>query len=878
MKELAAKFNHHDVEVGKYDKWVESGMFNANVKSNKKPYSIILPPPNVTGKLHLGHAWDGTLQDILIRYHHLCGYETMWIAGMDHAGIATQAKVDQRLHEMGISRFDIGREKFLEQAWAWKKEYADIIRKQWGKLGFALDYSKEKFTLDEDVNQKVNEVFVSLYNKGLIYQGNKITNWDPVAKTAISDIEVIYKEVNGKFYHLKYPFVDGSGYLEVATTRPETLFGDQALAVNPKDERYQAVVGKEVYIPGTTIKIPVISDDYVEMDFGSGVVKITPAHDPNDYEVGLRHDLAMPIIMNLDGTMNELCFEFNGLDRFECRNRLIDKLMNLDLVAKIEDYTHNVGHSERSGAVIETILSKQWFVSMKDLANQAITYQQTNDKVEFYPQRFEKTFLQWMENIQDWCISRQLWWGHRIPAWYHKETNEVYVGLKAPEDCENWVQDEDVLDTWFSSALWPMATTIWREDNAGMKKFYPTNVLVTGYDIIFFWVSRMIFQAIEFSGEKPFEDVLIHGLIRASDGRKMSKSLGNGIDPMDVVESHGADALRLFLIGNSAPGQDLRYSEEKLDASWNFLNKVWNVSRFVISNTHNVNLEQIMSDPSLYDDADLYIINRFNHCLEKINYYMEKYEFGEVSKYLIHFIRDEFSSWYVETTKLYFNSDEVISSNKKALIKQLLANCIIMLHPFAPFISDEIYANLTSSNVFEQSWPEFMQIDTTNGYERFNLVKTIITDIRNFREQNEISVKTPINVILETKLDLSPDYDIIRRLANVNEIFSTVSEGDLVSFVHSYLTLHIINEGLIDEVKQTQKLEQQLQKINCEIERSLKMLSNQNFINNAKREKIEEEISKASKNISQYRETSQLLGYNKNDKQVKELEGILNQQ
>ena len=663
MKELDGKFNHHIVEEGKYDKWVESGIFNADVKSTKQPYSIILPPPNVTGKLHLGHAWDGTLQDILIRYHHLLGYETMWIAGMDHAGIATQAKVDERLASMGISRYDLGRERFLEKAWEWKSEYADIIRKQWGKLGFALDYSKEKFTLDEDVNQKVCEVFVKLYEKGLIYQGYRITNWDPAVKTALSDIEVIYKEVQGKFYHLRYPIADGSGHLVVATTRPETLFGDQALAVNPNDERYGSLVGKEVIIPGTEIKIPIIADDYVDQDFGSGVVKITPAHDPNDYQVGVRHDLKMPIIMNLDGTMNENCFEFNGMDRFECRKALIKKLSNLDLVEKIEDYTHNVGHSERSGVVVETMLSKQWFVKMDELANQAITFQKNHQGVEFYPQRFEKTFLQWMENIQDWCISRQLWWGHRIPAWYHNETGEVYVGLTPPQDIENYTQDQDVLDTWFSSALWPMATTIWREDNQDMDKFYPTNVLVTGYDIIFFWVSRMIFQAIEFSGQKPFNDVLIHGLIRAADGRKMSKSLGNGIDPMDVIESHGADALRLFLIGNSAPGQDLRYSDEKLDASWNFLNKVWNVSRFVIQNTDNIILDTNL-DNSLLDDADLYIIEQYNQTLDKINYYMNKYEFGEVSKYLIHFIRDEFSSWYLENTKIYFANDDQLSNNK----------------------------------------------------------------------------------------------------------------------------------------------------------------------------------------------------------------------
>ena len=476
MKELDKKFNHQEVEQGKYDKWLEKKLFNANTKSDKKPYSIILPPPNVTGKLHLGHAWDGTMQDILIRYKHLQGYETMWIAGMDHAGIATQAKVDERLSSMGISRYDLGREGFLQKAWEWKEEYASIIRQQWGKMGFALDYSKEKFTLDEDVNEKVKEVFVKLYEKGLIYQGYRITNWDPAAKTALSDIEVIYKEVEGKFYHLKYYLEDSDTYLEVATTRPETLFGDKAVAVHPDDERYKDFIGKNVIIPGTDIKIPVVADEYVEMEFGTGVVKITPAHDPNDYEVGLRHNLEMPIVMNLDGTMNELSGKYNGLDRFECRKQLINDLEAANLVIKIEDYTHNVGHSERTGVVVETILSKQWFVKMEELAKNAIKYQEREDKINFYPQRFEKTFIQWMENIQDWCISRQLWWGHQIPAWYHNETGEVYVGVNPPSDVENYTQDQDVLDTWFSSALWPMATTIWREDNEDMDKFYPTNV------------------------------------------------------------------------------------------------------------------------------------------------------------------------------------------------------------------------------------------------------------------------------------------------------------------------------------------------------------------------------------------------------------------
>ena len=874
MKELDKKFNHQEVEQGKYDKWLEKKLFNTNTKSDKKPYSIILPPPNVTGKLHLGHAWDGTMQDILIRYKHLQGYETMWIAGMDHAGIATQAKVDERLSGMGISRYDLGREGFLQKAWEWKEEYASIIRQQWGKMGFALDYSKEKFTLDEDVNEKVKEVFVKLYEKGLIYQGYRITNWDPAAKTALSDIEVIYKEIEGKFYHLKYYLEDSDTYLEVATTRPETLFGDKAVAVHPEDERYKDFIGKNVIIPGTDIKIPVVADEYVEMEFGTGVVKITPAHDPNDYEVGLRHNLEMPIVMNLDGTMNELAGKYNGLDRFECRKQLINDLEAANLVIKIEDYTHNVGHSERTGVVVETILSKQWFVKMKELANNAIKYQEREDKINFYPQRFEKTFIQWMENIQDWCISRQLWWGHQIPAWYHNETGEVYVGVNPPSDVENYTQDQDVLDTWFSSALWPMATTIWREDNEDMDKFYPTNVLVTGYDIIFFWVSRMIFQAIEFSDQKPFDDVLIHGLIRASDGRKMSKSLGNGIDPMDVIESHGADALRLFLIGNSAPGLDLRYSEEKLDASWNFSNKVWNVTRFVLQNTQNI--DDLLINESLLDDADYYIIKQYNETVEKINYYMDKYEFGEVSKYLINFIRDEFSSWYLEIAKIYFNQEDEVSTNKKKLLKTLLINSIKLMHPFTPFISDEIYSAITNEEIYDASWPEVIKLEDNKAVERFNLIKDMIINIRNFREQNEISVKQEVDIIIESDEVLSPDYDIIKRLANVNQVLSNVSDQNVVSFVYGNASMHIINENLVDEEKQQAKLQQQLNHITDELNRSIKMLSNQNFVSKANPDKIKEEVDKAKTNILKYKETVELMCYNDTNNIVEELEGIIN--
>lgn len=843
---LDKKFNHHNVEKDRYNYWLNKDLFNANLFSNKKPYSIILPPPNVTGKLHLGHAWDGTLQDILIRYKHMNGYETLWIPGMDHAGIATQAKIDQRLKEQGISRYEIGREAFLEQAWNWKSEYADIIRKQWAKMGFALDYSKEKFTLDIDVNKKINEIFTTLYDKGLIYRGNRITNWDPFAKTALSDIEVIYKETQGKLYYLKYFLENSNDFLIVATTRPETIFGDQALCVNPNDERYKDLIGKNVIIPGVNRVIPIISDEYVEMDFGSGIVKITPAHDPNDYEIGLKYDLPMPIIMNLDGTMNELCGKYANLDRFKCREQLINDLNEQNLVEKIEDYVHNVGYSERSDVVVETILSKQWFVKMQELANNAIQFQQSEEKIKFYPERFENTFLNWMNNVQDWCISRQLWWGHRIPAWYHKDTGEIYVGETAPSDIENYVQDEDVLDTWFSSALWPMATTIWQGED--FAKFYPTNILITGYDIIFFWVSRMIFQAIEFSDSKPFDNVLIHGLIRASDGRKMSKSLGNGVDPMDVIEEKGVDALRLFLVSNSAPGLDLRYNEEKLDASWNFLNKLWNVSRLVLQINENINTQDL--ETNKYDVLDLYIIKKFNFMLDKVNYYFEKYEFGEALRYYIHFIREEFSSWYLEGIKFFdINSD--IYKNKCLLAKEILINSLKILHPVTPFITDAIFENIdiTKISLFNESWPESFNLEK-NG-ENFELIKGFVGNIRTFREKNQISPKKNINVFIKNDVNIDSSYlEYIKNFANVTIVDNLEDDKEIIEMVLPQITFVIINENLFDVEQQKEKLNKEIIKYRQEINRSIKILSNDQFIKKAAEDKINIEKEKANDNLN----------------------------
>ncbi|MDD6467093.1 MAG: valine--tRNA ligase, partial [Erysipelotrichaceae bacterium] len=593
MRELAKKYDHLEVEQGVYDTWVKKGYFTAGDMS-KKPYSIVIPPPNVTGKLHLGHAWDNTLQDIVSRYKRMQGYDMLWLPGMDHAGIATQAKVDARLKSEGISRYDIGREKFLERAWEWKEEYAGHIRQQWAKLGNSVDYSRERFTLDEGLSKAVQKVFVQLYEEGLIYQGERIINWDPQAKTALSNIEVIHKEIEGAMYTFKYVVKETDEVLHVATTRPETMFGDVCVVVHPDDQRYQHLVGKHAINPANHEELIIITDEYIDMEFGTGAMKCTPAHDPNDFLIGEKNGLPKPICINPDGTMNELAGEFKGMDRFECRKALVAKIEQEGNLVSIEKHMHQVGHSERTDVIVEPYLSKQWFVRMKPLAEDVLKDQQDPEKkIHFYPARFEKTFTNWLEGIEDWCISRQLWWGHRIPAWYHKETGEVYVGLEAPNDIENWVQDEDVLDTWFSSALWPFSTLGWPDQTEDLERYYPNSLMITGYDIIFFWVARMAFQGKHFTGKLPFKDVLLHGLVRDEQGRKMSKSLGNGIDPIDEIQRYGVDAIRFFLSTNSTPGQDLRYSREKVESSWNFINKIWNASRFVLMNLEGFSLEDM---------------------------------------------------------------------------------------------------------------------------------------------------------------------------------------------------------------------------------------------------------------------------------------------
>lgn len=855
MKNLSPKYDHKAVEEGKYDFWLKGGFFEAG-DTSKQPFTIVIPPPNVTGKLHLGHAWDTSIQDMIIRRKRMQGYDALWIPGMDHAGIATQAKVDKRLKDQGISRYDIGREKFLEQAWAWKEEYASIIRKQWAALGLSLDYTKERFTLDEGLNKAVNYVFISLYNKGYIYQGERIINWDCQAKTALSNIEVIHQDDDGAFYYFKYPFVDASGYVMIATTRPETMFADQAIMVNPKDERFKDIVGKEVYIPGTEIKIPVITDEYVDMEFGTGCVKCTPAHDPNDYEVGRRHNLAMPLCMNDDGTMNEMAEKYQGMDRFACREALINDLKESGLFDHLEKIVHSVGHSERTGVVVEPRLSKQWFVKMDVLARQVLE----NKEYEFVPERFNGTLKNWLTNIQDWCISRQLWWGHRIPAWY--KNGETKVCEKCPG--EGWTQDEDVLDTWFSSALWPFSTMGWPENTEMLKRYYPTDVLVTGYDIIFFWVSRMLFEGIEFTGHAPFKQILIHGLIRDPQGRKMSKSLGNGVDPFDVVEKYGCDSLRYFLNTNSSPGLDLRYDETKIESSWNYLNKVWNISRYVMMNIEGY--QEVDLKQAKLNLASRWILARLNQVIKEVDYNFDKYEFGEGNKALYNFVWNDFASWYVEISKVDLQSDDAENKNiTQNVLVYVLMQIIKMLHPIVPFITEEIYQSLPhkEESITISSWPTVEEaFNDEEAINSLNIVMEIISAVRNERAKASKAPSAKINIRLEAKSQevcdiLNSAKPYLLKFTNPNELVITIDKANLenqVVVVLNDLTIYIPTNDLVDIEEVIKKLEGELKKLEGELLRSNNMLNNPNFVNKAPEAKIQAERDKKAMYEEKYNE------------------------
>ena len=861
-KQLEPKYNHHKVEEGKYRHWIDKKYFEAG-DTSKKPYSIVIPPPNVTGKLHLGHAWDTTLQDMIIRYKRMQGYDALWLPGMDHAGIATQAKVEARMREEGISRYDLGRDGFLEKAWSWKEEYASIIRAQWEKLGLSLDYSKERFTLDDGLSEAVKEVFVKLYNEGLIYQGKRIINWDPVQRTALSNIEVIHKEIEGAMYYFKYQIVDSDEQLIIATTRPETMFADQAIFVHPDDERYTHLVGKKAINPANGEALPIMADSYIDMSFGTAVMKCTPAHDPNDFALAKKYNLEMPICMNDDGTMNELAHKYAGMDRFACREALVADFKAAGVVDHIEKHMHQVGHSERSNAIVEPYLSKQWFVKMEPLAKAALENQLKDSKVNFVPERFEKTFNQWMENIEDWCISRQLWWGHQVPAWYHKETGEVYVGKNPPADLENWKQDEDVLDTWFSSALWPFSTLGWpNTDSELFKRYFPTNTLVTGYDIIFFWVSRMIFQSLHFTEERPFEHVLIHGLIRDEQGRKMSKSLGNGVDPMDVIDEYGADTLRFFLTTNSAPGMDLRYIPEKLEASWNFINKIWNSARFVLMNIDDEMKFEELSFDNL-NLCDKWILNRLNEVIREVDINMDKFEFVNVGSELYKFIWDDFCSWYIELTKVHLNSTN--DTEKQASLNTLVyvLNAIVkMLHPFMPFVTEEIFQAIPhlEESICIAIWPEVNDHFTDESInDQFTYLIDIVKGIREIRTQYTIKNAIEVPYVINTKNDdleglLNKCLPYIKKLCNaVCSGYNLNAAGEVANITIKGGNSLLVELGdYIDKDAEKEKLANQLKKLEGEIKRCQNMLANEKFTSKAPKEKVELERNKLADYQSKY--------------------------
>jgi len=853
---LPTKYDPNAIEKNRYSFWLDGKYFEATGDEKKQPYTIVIPPPNVTGKLHLGHAWDTTLQDILTRMKRMQGYDVLWLPGMDHAGIATQAKVEAKLREEGTSRYDLGREKFVEETWKWKEEYAGHIREQWAKIGLGLDYSRERFTLDEGLSKAVREVFVTLYNKGLIYRGEYIINWDPQTKTALSDIEVIYKDVQGAFYHMSYPLADGSGSIEVATTRPETMLGDTAVAVHPEDERYKHLIGKKVILPIVGREIPIVGDDYVDMEFGSGAVKITPAHDPNDFELGNRHNLERILVMNEDGTMNSNAGTYNGLDRFECRKKIVKDLQEQSVLFKIEEHMHSVGHSERSGAVVEPYLSTQWFVKMQPLSDEAIKLQEKDEKVNFVPDRFEKTYLRWMENIRDWCISRQLWWGHRIPAWYHKETGEVYVNQEPPADIENWTQDNDVLDTWFSSALWPFSTMGWPDtESVDFKRYYPTDALVTGYDIIFFWVSRMIFQGLEFTGKRPFKDVLIHGLVRDEQGRKMSKSLGNGVDPMEVIDQYGADSLRYFLSTGSSPGQDLRFSYEKVESTWNFANKIWNASRFALMNMDGLTFEEIdlSGEKSV---ADKWILTRLNETIENVTKLADKYEFGEVGRLLYNFIWDDFCDWYIEMAKLpLYGEDEAAKKTTRSILAYVLDNTMRLLHPFMPFITEEIWQSLPhqGESITIAAWPTVNEDLTDHkAATEMKLLVEVIRAVRNIRSEVNTPMSKQIPMTIKAKdqavlAQLENNLAYIEKFCNtssLNIVTEVTANEKSMTAVVTGAEIILPIEGLINIEEEIKRLEKEREKLDKEVERVQKKLGNEGFLKKAPEKVIEEEKAK----------------------------------
>ncbi len=870
-KELAKTYNPAEVEDRIYGNWVENEYFRAEPDSKKEPFTIVIPPPNVTGQLHMGHALDETLQDILIRYKRMAGYNALWIPGTDHAGIATQIKVEEMLRkEEGLTRYDLGREKFLERVWDWKKQYGSRIINQLKKLGSSCDWSRERFTMDEGCSKAVKEVFVSLYNKGLIYQGSRIINWCPHCITALSDAEVEHAEQGGHFWHIKYPIKDSEDFVVIATTRPETLFGDTAVAVNPDDERYKDIIGKTLLLPLTDREIPVIADEYVDKEFGTGCVKITPAHDPNDFEVGQRHNLEQIKVLNDDATMNSYAGKYEGMDRYECRKSMIKDLEAMGLLVKIEEHSHNVGQCYRCGTTVEPIISKQWFVKMKPLAKPAIDAVKKGD-TEFVPTHFEKVYYHWLENIRDWCISRQLWWGHRIPAFYCDECNEMVVTKDDKAICpkcgKEMRQDPDTLDTWFSSALWPFSTLGWPDETEDYKYFYPTSVLVTGYDIIPFWVMRMMFSALEQTGKVPFKHVFIHGLVRDSQGRKMSKSLGNGIDPLEIISTYGADALRFTLATGNSPGNDMRFYTERVEASRNFANKIWNASRFLLMNLDIDKIELPSADALKLEDK--WILSEYNTLVKEVTDNLDKFELGVAVSKLYDFIWDNYCDWYIELTKPRLYEKE--GSDRKVaqrVLSYVLVGALKLLHPFMPFITEEIFSFLPTGekSIMISPWPKYSaDYDFADAKKQMLIIMDAIRSVRNIRSQMNVvpSKKAKVIIVADDIKVFEGSGVYFEKLASASETVVTDNKDGIddnaVNVVVEGATIYIPLDDLVDREKEIERLEKELKTLEGEIKRVEGKLSNEGFVKKAPPKVIEEERAKGEKYARMYAEVKESL-------------------
>ncbi len=861
---LEKTYNPKAIEDKLYSRWCENKYFHAEIDRSKKPFTTVMPPPNITGKLHMGHALDNTLQDILIRYKRMQGYNALWVPGTDHAAISTEVKVTNQLKDEGIDKKELGREKFLERTWQWKEEYGGTIKSQLMKLGSSCDWDRERFTMDEGCSKAVEEVFIKLYEEGYIYKGSRIINWCPVCKTSLSDAEVEHEEQEGHFWHIKYPIVGTDDYLEIATTRPETMLGDTAIAVHPDDERYQDIVGKKAVLPLVNREIPIVADYYVDKEFGTGAVKITPAHDPNDFEVGKRHNLPEINIMNDDATINENGGKYAGMERYAARKQMVKELEEQGLLVKVVPHSHNVGTHDRCGTTVEPLIKQQWFVKMEELAKPAINAIKTGE-LKFVPERFDKIYLHWLENIRDWCISRQIWWGHRIPAYYCEECGEMVVARKNPGVCpkcghEHMVQDEDTLDTWFSSALWPFSTLGWPEKTEDLAYFYPTDVLVTGYDIIFFWVIRMVFSGYAHTGKSPFHTVLIHGLVRDSLGRKMSKSLGNGIDPLEIIDQYGADALRMTLVTGNAPGNDMRFYKERVEASRNFANKVWNASRFILMNLEDKELKEPAGIK--FRPADKWIMSRCNNLVKDVTENMDKFELGIALSKLYDFIWDEFCDWYIELAKYrIYHADEDAESANDALwtLREVLKKALKLLHPYMPFVTEEIYGNLVpeEASLMMSEWPVYDDKWNFPAAERIvEHYKEIIRGVRNVRAEMNVpnSRKAKVYVVCgdqELREGLAYLSDAAQNMAAVNElVIQQTKDGiaeDMVSVVVPDATVYLPLEDLIDFAQEKERLEKEEARIYKEIARAEGMLGNEKFVSKAPEAKVQEEKKKLEK-------------------------------